>query len=89
MALTQAEKDELVIRTAAEVWAHGIGSAWDGQPQTAERALTSAQRYAIEASAPVNRPPGNGVPGTPTFASQLFARLAALEAKIDALSRPT
>jgi hypothetical protein len=60
--------DDIAALAAQKVWERRLGSAWDGQSQSAERALLSAQRYAIEAGWAGDRPPGNGNPGTPTFA---------------------
>jgi GH25 family lysozyme M1 (1,4-beta-N-acetylmuramidase) len=85
VALTQADKDELVQRTAVEVWAHALKSAWDGSTPAAADMLASTQRYAIEGGWAGKRPPGNGAVGTPTFAAQLAQGVGATVAATDTL----
>jgi GH25 family lysozyme M1 (1,4-beta-N-acetylmuramidase) len=83
--LTEAEKDELVIRTATEVWQQGLNSAFDGKSYPAGSLLSNAHRYAAEASLPIKRPVGSSLPGTPTYALQLMGALAGLAQATDTL----
>lgn len=69
--LTQAEIDKI----ADAVWKKKLSQDWDGVANEAGDVLVSAQRYSIDGAFPGKRPPGNGSPGTDTFAAQVWASL--------------
>lgn len=70
---------------AAAVWGVLLGSDWNGKPTKAGDMLASAQRYAIEAGYPYNRPDGNPYPNTPTMAALTLAAVRAAVGQTDTL----